>query len=611
MEKEKINYYREEPIREINPNETLYRSVKKLNENNLDYTAVGFLGNNKTFRKVFSDVDRLADAYFKMGVKEGSAVGILSINMPLVQDNLLACSKLGATSVWLDLRTKEKDLIRKINETNCQVLVIFDETTPLVEKILSETDVQKVLVASPKDYLNPFIKVLANIKDKKEGKQIILPEDKKFIKYQDFMKSGDLHNSIEPVKFEKDRISIIAQSSGSTGVSKSIAHTEYNFNSSMVKESYSDLPLRSGGTLYNAIPPFVIYGLCNAVYDALIFGLNCEMTPYVSDDSLYNDLGKFDIALATCVPLHYRYIYNQMKKLMQNIEELEKENTSYSKKELSKCLKELNRIYKALKRVEVFVTGGDSVSASEILNWQHLFGVKIINGYGNNEVTGAAVVSPVFASKPNSVGIPMKGTKVAAFNELKEELPAYQEGEICILSDNTFVKYINNEEETKNVKQLHNDGNLWVHTGDLGYVDEDTFVYPTGRKNRLIKRAAFKIAPTTIEKVLITIPYIKDCVVVGVPDEEEKEVPMAYVELKDDCKTQFELLKDAIMAALALELPDYELPKYIINKDKIPYNNGKQAFKILEEEGATYVSNLNNQAQKLTFQNTQSIQNNQ
>lgn len=609
MEKEKINYYREEPIREINPNETLYRSVKKLNENNLDYAAVGFLGNNKTFRKVFSDVDRLADAYFKMGVKEGSAVGILSINMPLVQDNLLACSKLGATSVWLDLRTKEKDLIRKINETNCQVLVIFDETTPLVEKILSETDVQKVLVASPKDYLNPFIKVLANIKDKKEGKQIIVPEDKKFIKYKDFMKTGDLRSSIEPVKFEKDRISIIAQSSGSTGVSKSIAHTEYNFNLSMMKESYSDLPLINGKVLYNAIPPFIIYGLCSTTYVALTFGLKCEMTPYVSDETVFNDLGKFNMAAA--VPFHLRYLYNKMKELMKEIEELEKETTKASKKELYKCLRELVKIYDNLEKIDVFVTGGDKVTAQEILNWQHLFGVKCINGYGNNEVNGAAVISPVYASKADSVGIPMKGTKVAAFNELKEELPAYQEGEICILSDNTFVKYINNEEETKEVKQLHNDGNLWVHTGDLGYVDEDNFVYITGRIKRLIKRAAFKIAPDTIERVLSTLPYINDCVVVGVPDEKEKEVPMAYVELKEEYKGQFDNLQEAIMNKLKEELPDYEIPKYILNKDKIPYNNGKQAFKVLEEEGTTYVRNLNNQVQKLTLQNTQSVSNNQ
>lgn len=314
MEKEKINYYREDPIRKINTNETMYRNVWSLNKNNLDIDAIGFLGYKNTFRELFGNVERLADVYSKIGIKEGVAVGILSINMPLVQENLLACSKLGATSVWLDLRTKEKDLIQKINETNCQVLVIFEELTPMIKKILGDTDVKRVFVASPKDYLNPFVKALANMKDKREGKEIVLPSNSKFGKYQDLLKTGDLHNNIKAVKFEKDRISVIAQSSGSTGVSKSIAHTEYNFNSSMRKEAYSDLPLRCGGTLYNAIPPFIIYGLNNAIYDALIFGLKCEMTPFVSEEALFNDLGKFDIALATCAPLHYRYIYNQMKK---------------------------------------------------------------------------------------------------------------------------------------------------------------------------------------------------------------------------------------------------------------------------------------------------------
>lgn len=605
MEKEHINYYRQEPIRNINTNDTMYRNIRRLNRCNLDNDALGFLGYNDTFRGLFSNVERLADGYSKIGIKEGNSVGILSINMPLVQENLLACSKLGATSVWLDLRTKEKDLIQKINETGCQVLVIFDELTPLVEKILSKTDVKKVLVASPKDYLNPFVKILANIKDKKDGKNIIMPENNKFIRYQQFLKTGDIHNNIKPVKFERDRISIIAQSSGSTGISKSIAHTEYNFNSSMQKESFSDLPLRSGGTLYNAIPPFVIYGLNNAIYVSLSFGLKCEMTPFVSEETLFNDLGKFDITLATCAPLHYRYIYTKMKKLMKDIEELEKENSSYSKKELSKCLKELNKIFDALKRVRVFVTGGDKVTAQEILNWQHLFAVPCINGYGNNEVNGAAVISPVYASKPGSVGIPMKGIEVAAFNDEKEKLPINQEGELCILSDSSFVKYINNDEETKEVKQSHKDGSLQVHTGDLGYVDEDGFVYVTGRIKRLIKRAAFKIAPITIEKELQAIPFINDCVVVGVPDEKEIEVPMAFIELKEGLEESFEELKDKIIEQLKDVLPDYELPKYVLRKEKIPYNNGKQAFKLLEEEGANYVNGLNNKTLKLTIESDQ------
>lgn len=601
MEKEKINYYREEPIRDIRVNDTMYQNVKRLNKHNLDSDAIGFLGYKNTYRDLFGNVDSLAEAYYNIGIREGAAIGILSINMPLAQENLIACSKLGATSVWLDLRTKEKDLIQKINETNCQVLVIFDQLTPLVEKILSETDVKKVLVASPKDYLNPFIKVLANIKDKKEGKQIVLPKNKKFSKYQEFIKTGDLYNEVKPANFEEDRISVIAQSSGSTGVSKSIAHTEYNFNSSMLKESYSDLPLRSGGIMYNAIPPFIIYGLNNGIYASLIFGLKNEMTPYVSEETIFNDLGKFDTAIGA--PVHFRYIYNKIKELMKNIEELEKENTVLSEIELSKCLKELNKIFDYLKRVQVFVTGGDKVTAREILDWQHLFGINCVNGYGNNEVTGAVAITPVYASKPDSVGLPMKGIEIAAFTDTNEKLPAMQEGEICILSDSVFVEYINNEEETKEVKQLHADGKLWIHTGDLGYIDEDGFLYITGRIKRLIKRAAFKIAPDSIEKVLVTIPYIKDCVVVGVPDEEEQEVPMAYVELKEEYKEQFDYIKEKIMDKLNEELPDYEIPKYILNKDKIPYNNGKHAFKLLEEEGAVFVNKLNESSQKLTLEN--------
>lgn len=89
---------------------------------------------------------------------------------------------------------------------------------------------------------------------------------------------------------------------------------------------------------------------------------------------------------------------------------------------------------------------------------------------------------------------------------------------------------------------------------------------------------------------MLTIPFINDCVVVGVPDEKELEVPMAYVELKEECKTKFDEIEEKIREKLIEELPDYEVPKYILSIDKIPYYNGKQAFKVLEKEGNLFVN---------------------
>lgn len=161
--------YRNEPIRKVDLNQTLYNTVVNLNKDNMDFKAVSFLGTEITYKQLIKNVDCLANAYSKMGVRKGDTVAICTINMPIVQENLLALSKLGATSKWIDLRIKPKDLIQNLKESNCKFLVVFDGVVSMIEEIIDQTDIKEVLVASPKDYLNPIIRILANLKDKKEG----------------------------------------------------------------------------------------------------------------------------------------------------------------------------------------------------------------------------------------------------------------------------------------------------------------------------------------------------------------------------------------------------------------------------------------------------------
>lgn len=585
-------YHRSTPVRQFDLNQTLYTTVFEQNKNNMDVDAIGFLGKNITFRDLKKNVDRLADAYIKIGVKEGDTVGICTINMPIVQENLLALSKIGVTSKWIDLRIKGKDLVKNINESHCRVLVVFDGIINEIMKILDETEVSDVLVASPKDYLNLVIKTLANIKDKKEGKTVTIPKDKRIRTYKSFLKSGDKDSKIKPVPLKKDRPAIIVQSSGSTGKAKSIMHTEYNFNSSMQKEAYTDLPYGANGTMYTAIPPFVIYGLRGAIYGGLVFGMKVVMTPFVSETTVFDDLGKYNCAAAA--PIHLRYLYKKITEITSRIESLEKRKDIHTR-EYKAEKKKLFKIMKNLAMVKVFVSGGDKITAQELLNMEQLFQTPIVNGYGNNELTGGAIISPMYASKPDSVGIPMKGIIVAAFEpDTFHMLDASEEGEICIHSDSVFIGYLNNEEETKRIRQIHDDGLVWIHTGDLGYVDEDGYVYITGRVKRLIKREAFKIAPETIENVILEMESIRDCVVVGVTDIEHEGsfVPMAYVEINDD-KTNIETIKVDIIKKCQEELPDYEVPKYIECIEKIPYKNTKHNFKELELMGEEYVKKHN------------------
>lgn len=571
-------------MRTFDLNKTLYQTVFEQNASNMDVKAIGFLGYTMTFAELKKNVDRLADAYMKAGVKEGDTVAICTISMPIVQENLLALSKLGATSKWIDLRIKGKELIKNLNESHCKILVVFEGVVGAIEEIVDETELKHVLVASPKTYLNPIVRVLANLKDKKEGKQVSTPKDARFERYRDFLTGGSVNSTLTSVEFKKERPSIIVQSSGSTGKAKSIIHTEYNFNSSMQKEAYNDLQFAIGRSMYVAVPPFIIYGLNNSVYADLAFGMKAEMTPYVSETTIFDGLGKYNFACAA--PLHYRHLYKQIMDLKEKV------NSATTEKERKKSKKELDAIMKKLDNVKCFVSGGDRITVQELISMEQIFETPIVNGYGNNELTGAAIISSVYANRPEAVGIPMKGITVAAFDlETEEMLEQGTEGEICIQSDSVFVGYLNNDEETRRVKKVHKDGLSWIHSGDLGYVDAEGYVYITGRAKRLIRREAFKIAPETIESVILDVEEVKDCVVVGVADIEFEgsSVPMAYVELRNQAKDDVNEIKRMIEQKCQEELPDYEYPKYIELIDKIPYINTKHDFKTLEAMGEEFV----------------------
>ena len=587
-------FHRKKPIKEFDLNQTMYSLVNNESKNDRNLYATGFMGSNLTYGALFNSVDKLAQAFYNAGVREGDTVSICTISMPIVQQCMLSLSKIGATMAWIDLRTKDKDLIKYINNTECKTLVVFEDMLPLIERIIDETDINNIIISSPKDYLSPIIKVLASLKDIKEGKKIIIPQDKRFIKFGDFISLKNTNETLQPIKFDKERPSLIVQSSGSTGKPKQILHTEYNFNSAVQKMAYTDLPFYKGDTMHISIPPFIIYGLGNSIYASLAFTMKAEMNPFVDENTVYNDLGKFDISLAA--PLHYRYIYNKLNKLQTSIELLQNDNSSSAKRELKHKLKELQRVLNGIKRANVFVSGGDKIGATELIDMEHTFGKTIVNGYGNNECLGAAIVSPMFSNKPGSIGIPMKDVDLKIIDpDTNETLLPLKVGELYISSDNIFVEYLGNPDETKKIKEIDENGKQWIRTGDLGYIDNDGYIILQGRNRRVINKEAFKISPDTIEEVICALPFVKECVVVGVNDEKSLSVPMAFIVLKDN-SLNFDELVEQIKQKCIEDLPEYEIPSYFEQLDKIPYTpNDKQDFRLLETKGNEIVASLNNQ----------------
>lgn len=550
-------FYRTKPVREIKTEQTIYELVFNPNKNNMTAPAIAYMGITWSFEKLKEKADQAADAFVKAGLKMGDTVLLGVSNCPEAVATLLALNKIGVVSRWFDVRASEKDIEDYANSSNCRCMIAFDMLLPKIEMVVNNTKLEKVLIIYPTDSLSFIIQTAYSLKANK------LPKGSRFIRYKDFLKTGNSKSNITCVPFDRNRPSLMIQSSGTTGKPKIIVHSDYSATSCARNLSYSDLPVGQGKCLLDALPPWIAYGLANTIVSPLALGTKVVLCPTFDPNVVMDNIGKFSIAFAA--PFHYRYVRDNYSKLTE-------------------------KQIKGLDKIECLITGGDKISAEENKQLEELFGAVITNGYGNNEGLGCLAANPSKYNKYGTVGIPQYGETIIAYDtEEEKELPYGQSGEICVLADTMFLYYEGDPDNTNAVKQIHSDGKVWLHTGDLGFVDEDGFVTLNGRARRVIVRQGFKISAYTIEDKITEHPAVKECVAVEVKDPVEEHVPMAYIVLKDE-NSDAESARQSIYEKCVAELKAYEVPKYFMIVNSLPYTqNNKYDFRLLEKQGNEFV----------------------
>lgn len=210
-------------------------------------------------------------------------------------------------------------------------------------------------------------------------------------------------------------------------------------------------------------------------------------------------------------------------------------------------------------------SGGDTMNAGledKLNGFLHGRGCRypLSQGYGMSEVSAAACCNFNNVHKNGSVGIPLLKTTVSVFRpDSFEELGYDEMGEICITGPTMMLGYLNNPEETARVMRRHPDGTVWIHSGDLGYMDADGFVYIKGRMKRIIIRHdGHKVFPTQLEGIIGGCGKVEACAVVAVRDRERAQgkLPMAFVKLRDSIpRERFQAVRDEILALCNAQLP--------------------------------------------------------
>ena len=241
--------------------------------------------------------------------------------------------------------------------------------------------------------------------------------------------------------------------------------------------------------------------------------------------------------------------------------------------------------------IKCIICGGDSLSTA--LNKRiddflesHNSKTKVRTAFGMTEATAGVTMMPLEESRRESIGVPIPDSFIKIVKPgTEEELKPLEIGEICISGPTVMKGYLNEKEETDLILKKHKDKKLWLHSGDLGYMDSDGFVYFKSRLKRMIVSSGYNIYPGQIEEIISSHPYVKTCAVVGVPHPYKKEVIKAYIVLKDNIELTSEV-KRSIKSYCEKNIASYSLPYAYGYRKELPKTLvGKVAYrKLLNDE---------------------------
>ena len=554
-----LKYYDQKFIDQTLPALSAFEYVCQRSKNHLNDTALEYYGRKFTYADLIVNVKKTAAALRGAGVKKGDIVTVVSIMTPEIIALFYAADMMGATLNLVDPRYSVEGIREYIEEVDSHLLVCLNVVYERCRQAAKRTNVEKVIVLSPADSLPPVMAV---------GYKLTTPDKNKYasnvIRWKQFIKGGEGQSTAaEP--YDPDHACVVVHTGGTTGSPKGVMLTDDCFNGIALQfQAYPKL-FHRGQKLMNVMPPFIAYGFACGIHLPLVLGFTVIIIPNLDPAKLGSLVLKHKPEHMFGVPTHYQQLASDPK---------------LRDKDLSFIIN--------------YAAGGDSLSrgAEQTVNdflAAHGARYPIAKGYGMTEVSSAATVAAGLDNKPGSVGIPMVNTVVAAFEPgTDQELPIGQRGELCISGPCLMKGYYNKPEETAILLRRHPDGRVWAHTGDMGYLDEDGFVYLDSRiKRMIIRHDGFKVFPSMIENVVSRHPAVHQCSVVGCADKDHTQgrLPFVYIVLKAGITAKKKQVIRELERMCAEELPEYVQPvayKFISSMPMTPV--GKVDYRQLEAD---------------------------
>lgn len=554
-------YYNKEERKLKFTDKTIYEFLKSCVEKEKShYTALNYFGKKITYGHFFNKIEQISKSLLYLGVRNGDVVTICMPNTPEAVESFYAINNIGAVANMVHPLSAEEEIKHYLMESKSRILIMIDVDYEKVKNILDETLVHKVIVVSAKDSMPNLLKFGYQIT---RGYKIKKPKlsDKDYISWNDFLLLGINYNKTIVNTMKSEDVAIILHSGGTTGVPKGILISNFNFNAETQQCFFNVKKIKEKDKMLTILPIFHGFGLCVCIHCPLCLKAETILMPEFDSKRFESIITKEQPNVLAGVPTLWE--------AMLNSKQIDDSDLSFLK---------------------YVISGGDSLSEAleEKINSflrSHGATISIGKGYGMTESVAATCFTLDGLNKPGSVGIPMTKNKYCiCIPETQEELPFGEEGEICVCGPSVMMGYLNNEKETNMVLQKHEDGNIWLHTGDMGYIAPDGFIYFTQRLKRMIISSGFNVYPAQIEEVIERHPKVLKCSVVGIPHPYKIQVAKAFIVLKSNEKATAKIKRE-IKDLCQKNLAKYSWPKEYEFRESLPKTLfGKVNYRELEKE---------------------------
>lgn len=541
------------------PEGSMYDAVNAVAGREPSAVAISYMNRDWDYASLMSGIDGAARAFLKLGVQVGERVLVCLPNTPQAVFCLYALVRIGAVGSFIHPLSAEGEIEYSLNEVGARFAVVLDRSVEKFEAVWGNTSLEKLVRVTPVDELNPIMRAAYPLT---AGRGIEKPADARVIGWREFIRRGAATALPKPIGGPSDD-AVVLFSGGTTGTTKGVRLTNLNLNALAVQTAAMCGRDVRGKSMLAAMPVFHGFGLGVCVHTILCSGARSILVPRVVLKEYATLIKKKRPNYIAGVPT----LYEAMSR-----------NPFLDGADLS-CL-------------EGVFSGGDSLPPElkkrlDTYLADHGATVRVREGYGLTECVTASCLTPITEEREGSIGIPFPDTYYKICDpKTGEELAVGEEGEICLTGPSVMPGYLGRDDETATALRKHSDGHIWLHTGDLGSMDADGFLYFKQRIKRVIITSGYNVYPSQIEAVLEKHPAVRLSCVIGVPDPYRMKRIKAFVTLNEGYSPS-DACGEEILSFCRKYVAKYALPREIEFRDELPTTLvGKVAYTVLENEEA-------------------------